>query len=182
MYGMNLMYGHGEGPWPRWMGGPGRMGGFGMGPRAWAGRGGGPMGRHSAGFGSMGGRGMGCGPEGMGHRGGARRYLEPSLLLLLKDKPAHGYELMERVGEIFPRASALPDVSTLYRVLARLEADGAVSSRWEDGEGAGRKVYSLTEQGREVLAAWVATFRDEHQRLGRFLEKYQGRAPEERKD
>lgn len=40
------------------------------------------------------------------------------------------------------------------------------------GEGAGRKVYTLTEQGREVLAAWVATFRDEHQRLGRFLERY----------
>lgn len=173
MYGMNPMCKYGEGPGPHWMGGPGRMGGIGMGPRAWGGRGGGLMG---------GGRGMGCGPEGIGHRGGARRYLEPSLLLLLKDKPAHGYELMERVGEIFPRASALPDVSTLYRVLARLEAEGAVSSRWEDGEGAGRKVYSLTEQGREVLAAWVATFRDEHQRLGRFLEKYKGGAAEDQKD
>lgn len=169
MHGMNAMWRHGEGPGPHGMGGPG-----GMGPRAWAGQGGGPMG----GFGM----GHGCGPEGMGgHRGGARRYLEPSLLLLLKDKPAHGYELMERLGDVFPRSSALPDVSTLYRVLNRLEAEGAVSSRWEDGEGAGRKVYSLTEQGREVLAAWVASFRDEHQRLGRFLDRYRGETAEDEK-
>lgn len=137
----------------------------GPGPRGWASAGGGP-GLH--------GKGRACGPGGMGgRRGGARRYLEPSLLLLLKERPAHGYELMERLGEVFPRASALPDVSTLYRVLTFLEEEGAVSSHWEAGEGAGRRVYSLTEQGAEVLASWAAAFRDEHQRLGRFLSRFE---------
>lgn len=157
MHGMNRACQCAEGPGMHWMAGPR--------PGVWAFAGGGP-GHH--------GRGRACGPEGMGgRRGGARRYLEPSLLLLLKERPAHGYELMERLGEVFPRASALPDVSTLYRVLTFLEEEGAVSSRWEGGEGAGRRVYNLTEQGGEVLASWVAAFRDEHQRLGRFLSRYE---------
>ncbi len=116
-----------------------------------------------------------------GRRGEARRYLEPSLLLLLAEKEAHGYELMERLGEVFPRASALPDVSTLYRMLAALEEEGALASRWEGGEGGGRKVYRLTDQGKELLSAWAAAFRDEHSRLGRFLERF-GRTAESQEE
>src|SRR5207245_2671127 len=40
-----------------------------------------------------------------GERGGRRgvaRYVEASLLVLLAEQPAHGWELSERLGEVFP--------------------------------------------------------------------------------
>jgi PadR family transcriptional regulator PadR len=49
---------------------------------------------------------------------------------------------------------------TLYPVLARLEGDGLVASRWELSErGPGRKYYTLTGRGRhdleELGVAWL---------------------------
>lgn len=45
---------------------------------------------------------------------------------------------------------------TLYPLLARLEADGLIGSRWEPGEGGpGRKYHSLTPTGRRHLDAEV---------------------------
>src|SRR5258707_5983363 len=41
--------------------------------------------------------------EGRWHvRGRVERFLEPALLLLLAERPAHGYELVERVQELIP--------------------------------------------------------------------------------
>ena len=98
------------------------------------------------------------------------RYVEASVLLLLAERPAHGYELNERIREVFPVPEQLPDVSTIYRVLADLEAQGAVHSTWTAGDGGGRKVYELTEVGRDLLSFWAARFQEEQTGLVRFLE------------
>jgi DNA-binding PadR family transcriptional regulator len=69
-----------------------------------------------------------------------------ALLSLLKDAPAHGYELMKRLEERsggMYRASA----GTVYPVLQQLEDEGLVRS--EDVEG--KKTYHLTDAGREEL-------------------------------
>lgn len=111
-----------------------------------------------------------------GQRGGGRgvvRYVEASLLLLLAERPAHGYELNERLREVFPVPEQLPDVSTIYRSLADLEAQGAVHSTWTAGDGGGRKVHELTEQGRDLLSFWTARFREEQTGLVRFLEHFE---------
>ena len=112
-----------------------------------------------------------------GRRGGGRgvvRYVEASLLLLLAERPAHGYELNERLGEVFPVPTQLPDVSTIYRALADLEAQGAVTSTWAAGDGGGRKIHELTEVGRDLLGFWAARFEEEQTGLRRFLERFKG--------
>jgi len=84
-------------------------------------------------------------------RGPGRRFFREgevrlALLSLLRDEPAHGYELMKRLEERsggMYRASA----GTIYPVLQQLEDEGLVRIQEEDG----KKVYHLTESGREEL-------------------------------
>lgn len=106
-------------------------------------------------------------------RGGGRgtaRYVEASLLLMLAERPAHGHELNQRLAEVFPLPDQLPDISTIYRSLADLEAQGAVTSQWAPGDGGGRKVHALTEAGTDLLAFWNQRFKEEQAGLVRFLE------------
>jgi PadR family transcriptional regulator PadR len=78
------------------------------------------------------------------------RMLEPALLLLLHHGPAHGYTLMERLGE-FGLEGLNPSV--VYRVLRDMESRGWVSSTWDEEmtQGPPRRVYNLTAVGDEVL-------------------------------
>jgi PadR family transcriptional regulator PadR len=72
-----------------------------------------------------------------------------SALVLLDEQPTHGYRLLERLAE-----AGHADVTggTLYPLLARLGDKGWTEYRWEhDGSGPGRKVFSVTEAGREHL-------------------------------
>jgi DNA-binding PadR family transcriptional regulator len=93
-----------------------------------------------------------------GHRDrGAAEPARFALLGLLLGKPAHGYDLARR----FAAGSALGDViylgpSHLYALLARLERDGFVAGEVQDGGNLPqRRVYRLTETGREVIEHWI---------------------------
>ena len=57
------------------------------------------------------------------------RFVEPSLLLLLRERPMHGYELIERLP-VVAGPEARVDVGNLYRVLRALEDEGIVRSEW----------------------------------------------------
>lgn len=76
--------------------------------------------------------------------------LGPSLLLLLAERPAHGYELTERLTEMGFSAGG---TSAVYRELKRLEDDGLVAGTWEapPSRGPARKVYGLTPGGKRAL-------------------------------
>jgi DNA-binding PadR family transcriptional regulator len=116
------------------------------------------------------------GARGHGERGGRRgvaRYVEASLLVLLAEQPAHGWELSERLGEVFPLPNSLPDVSTVYRALADLEAQGAVRSELTPGDGGGRKVYELTDAGWDLFAFWETQFKEEQAGLVSLLEHFE---------
>jgi DNA-binding PadR family transcriptional regulator len=78
------------------------------------------------------------------------------LLALLTDGPAHGYDLKRRLEEGF--GSALPPVNAgqIYTTLARLERDGLVEAERVAQDGRpNKRVYELTAQGREAVAAWI---------------------------
>jgi poly-beta-hydroxybutyrate-responsive repressor len=78
-----------------------------------------------------------------------KNFLRPCLLLLLREHPAHGYELSDRLQDL---GFGPEDHGRLYRALRRLEADGQVRSRWTPSEsGPYRRVYELTEVGTDAL-------------------------------
>jgi len=78
--------------------------------------------------------------------------LRPLLLLLVGEDPAHGYGLVDRLGQLGvpPRRA-----NTLYRELHDLEGDGLISSFWDASQtrGPARRIYRLTEAGRCELDA-----------------------------
>ena len=103
------------------------------------------------------------------HHKGHSYFLTPSLLLLLVQNESHGYELVEKLPEA-GLLSSMPDPATVYRVLHKLEEDGAIESRWDtSGAGPARKVYSITPQGEDMLKAWGVTLKKKKQSIEKFL-------------
>ena len=103
------------------------------------------------------------------------RFTEPALLLLLSERPAHGYELVEALERL--TSGERVHMGNLYRVLRTLEREGLVASRWDaDAPGAAKRVYELTDEGRRLLEAWAAALGRARDRIDVFLTRYeQGR-------
>ncbi len=98
-------------------------------------------------------------------------FAQPRLLLELAKKPAHGYELIERLGQ---DNSISPDPGNFYRMLRSLEEEGLVCSTWDTStSGPARRVYELTEQGHEFLQSWVVIIQQTQQSLAQFLSDYE---------
>ncbi|MFN2272776.1 MAG: PadR family transcriptional regulator [Anaerolineae bacterium] len=96
---------------------------------------------------------------------------ESALLLLLHRQPAHGYTLLEQLGE-FGLGEVAP--SAIYRVLRDMEARGWVASTWDDEQTQGppRRVYRITALGDEVLATRVQELDETRNMLDRLVGAY----------
>lgn len=114
--------------------------------------------------------------RGQGHRKRRRgrrgvRMLEPALLLLLHYGPAHGYTLLEQLGEF-----GLGDLnsSAIYRMLRDMEEKGWVTSTWdeEQAQGPPRRVYHLTALGDEVLVLWTQDLVESREKINYLLGAY----------
>jgi len=119
------------GPGAQWFAGPG-------GPGMWGG---------AARWGRGGGR-----PWGRARRGDIRG----AVLVLLNERPMHGYEI---IGELAQRTDGLwrPSPGSIYPTLQLLEDEGLVALHVDDGSG--KKRYALTEEGArsaEALASGPA--------------------------
>lgn len=98
-------------------------------------------------------------PFGSGHgfgRRAGRGDIRAAILALLAEQPMHGYqiiqELTERTGGVWR-----PSPGSVYPTLQQLEDEEVVR---QTSEGAGKRVYELTEAGREQAASaptpWTA--------------------------
>jgi len=121
------------------------------------------------------------GPRSRRHHGGrwrvfarVERFTEPALLLLLREKPAHGYDLLERLPELTGETRV--EMGNLYRLLRALEEEGVVSSEWDAGSpGPAKRRYALTEHGLRLLEHWVDALRRSQERTQGFLDRYEER-------
>jgi DNA-binding PadR family transcriptional regulator len=75
-----------------------------------------------------------------------RGHLKYVILDLLKDKPAHGYEIMRALEERF-HGFYSPSAGSVYPTLQLLEDMGYVKSSNQDG----KKVYTITAEGLNFL-------------------------------
>ena len=110
--------------------------------------------------------------EGWRVRARVERFGEPALLLLLREAPTHGYELIERLSELLPDERI--DMGNLYRVLRALEEQGVVRSEWDaDAPGPAKRIYELTDEGRELLERWAEALRTAQGNVAAFLARYE---------
>ncbi len=87
-------------------------------------------------------------------RARVERLGEPALLLLVSRGTTHGYELLERLPDLVGEERV--DVGNVYRALRALEDDGLVVSEWKaDLPGPAKRSYTLTNEGRALLAEWL---------------------------
>jgi PadR family transcriptional regulator PadR len=101
------------------------------------------------------------------------RLLQPFILLVLKGKESHGYELIEKISE-FRFHDSPPDVGAIYRNLRSMEKEGWVKSKWDTkGAGPAKRIYRITPQGEEILHGWAVTVRKRKEALNQFLKLYQ---------
>ncbi|MFA6670670.1 MAG: helix-turn-helix transcriptional regulator [Bacillota bacterium] len=99
------------------------------------------------------------------------RFIRPCMLLLLYEKPAHGYELMESLKEFGFEDGADPGL--VYRNLRKMEKEGWVESEWETGgAGPAKRLYRVTEEGIELIHEWSQHIRGNIEKLSYFLERY----------
>ena len=130
---------------------------LGLGMRAFA--------RHHGGWGGppWGKKGQwGAGPSG-GHHGG-RRFgrgdLKYVILDLLQDGPRHGYDIIRALEERF-HGFYTPSAGSVYPALQLLEDQGYVTSSQQDG----KRVYTITEEGRAFLKERADTVEDVRARM-----------------
>jgi poly-beta-hydroxybutyrate-responsive repressor len=100
-----------------------------------------------------------------------RNFLRPCVLLLLREAPAHGYDLLERLRAF---GFSGTDPGGLYRALRALEQERLVRSTWErSGSGPDRRIYDLTRAGMAELHEHVGALAETRRVLDRLLSRYE---------
>jgi PadR family transcriptional regulator len=84
-------------------------------------------------------------------------HLDLLVMSVLAAGPQHGYAVIEQLRTRSGDAFDLPE-GTVYPVLHRLEGAGLLESEWSEQSGRRRRIYRLSEKGREALteerSAW----------------------------
>ncbi len=101
------------------------------------------------------------------------RFLRPFLLLLLREREGHGYELIDRMREMGLEYS-IQDAGYVYRTLRSMETKGLITSKWEtENPGPAKRVYAITPAGIGMLHEWAQTLENLKVSLEAFLEIYE---------
>ncbi|OEJ27434.1 PadR family transcriptional regulator [Streptomyces agglomeratus] len=84
------------------------------------------------------------------------------LLALLARGPAHGYELKQGLEQLLGAAYPQPNVGQIYVTLGRLEKSGLIEGEEiAQSNRPNKKIYRLTDAGREALHVWFEDPTDE---------------------
>lgn len=104
-----------------------------------------------------------------------QRYMQPSLLMALRDGPNYGYPLISTISEYgFLRGDAPPGM--VYRHLRQMDEDGLVTSSWDaEGDGPAKRIYAITAEGEEVLEMWIHHMEQQREKLDNFIALYRQR-------
>ena len=134
-------------------------------------------GRHDW-FGDAGFAAFAFGPgRGRGPRRGGRMFdqgdLKLVILQLLEEKPRHGYDIIKALEEKSGGGYS-PSPGTVYPTLSLLEEMDYAKATLEES---GKKVYSITDEGKKYLAENRATVDDVLERLVQFGESLFGGRP-----
>ncbi len=109
-----------------------------------------------------------------GHGALPKNFMRPCLLLLIREQPSHGYDLLVRLDELGFRRN---DPGGLYRTLRAMEQEGLVRSTWELSEaGPSRRTYRLTDEGADWVHIWAGSLRETKRVVDLFLDRYEALA------
>jgi PadR family transcriptional regulator PadR len=101
------------------------------------------------------------------------RLLEICLLLLLFENEGYGYGLIEQLSDYGFTGEDL-NIGSLYRTLRKLEDQDLVSSVWKEAnQGPKRRVYTITDRGKEELHNWLPVLKERKARIEQVIATYE---------
>lgn len=86
------------------------------------------------------------------------RLSQPTILTILaaNNCPMHGYIIVQQAAKSPMFGGRKPDATGIYRALKRMEEAELVHSWWETPEeGSAKRLFELTDKGRECLRRWI---------------------------
>lgn len=115
--------------------------------------------------------------RGNGHKQRRQRsgktFLQPCLLLCLSDEDQHGYDLYNSLEKIIPDIEEY-DSTIIYRLLREMEADGFIASyEGEVSRGPRRRIYKITNTGKQQLSEWTEQLKHRREEIDSFLNLFQ---------
>ena len=87
-----------------------------------------------------------------------KSFLDMLILRLVEAEPTWGYDIMKETESTY---QVKLRHGALYPMLKQLEAKGFVKSRKELKKGRVRKIYEITKQGKQALAAYYDSLKDQ---------------------
>lgn len=102
-----------------------------------------------------------------------KNWLEPVVLVSLREQESYGYELMQRLTRFGVETT---NPGTLYRTLRKMERQGWCTSKWEIPKGGpARRRYSVTIAGEAYLDLWVKALEQYQQSVNSLFKLYTGK-------
>lgn len=98
----------------------------------------------------------------------AKSQLDTMVLATLNGSPAHGYAIIEELRQRSQGVFDLPE-GTVYPSLHRMERSGLLVSEWAEVAGRRRRVYRLTDRGRQALVEHRSYWRTHVRAVARVL-------------
>ena len=86
------------------------------------------------------------------------KFIQPSILIELAGEDLHGFLILEKLKESNCIDYSGIDPAGLYRMLKKMEKAELLTSVWDtEGSALPRRIYSITELGRQCLSNWEKT-------------------------
>jgi DNA-binding PadR family transcriptional regulator len=98
-----------------------------------------------------------------------RGLLRYRVLGLINERPLHGYEIMKHFQDEF-NGLYQPSPGSIYPILQSFDEQGHVNAEEIDG----KKVYSITPQGKAFLNTLDSKFQERSEHLDTFINKRRG--------
>ncbi|PMQ01984.1 MAG: PadR family transcriptional regulator [Dictyoglomus sp. NZ13-RE01] len=100
-------------------------------------------------------------------------WLRMWILTCLGEGELHGYEIINRISEVFPGiiSSGISGMGRGYKILRELELEGLVVSKWDvEEKGPAKRVYRLTPKGLEAKEESIKYIMELKEYIEKFLE------------
>ncbi len=106
--------------------------------------------------------------------GGLGWWLSAFALLLIAERPRHGYEIAAELRKIGFPIMGIGHMGTVYRTLSSLEASGFIIPEWDTSVSPPRKVYRITPVGMEYLRGIEVEIESMRTLMDEFVKRYRG--------
>ncbi|MGM0405453.1 MAG: PadR family transcriptional regulator [Thermoplasmatota archaeon] len=102
-----------------------------------------------------------------------RRWVQFLILRVVCEKPMHGYGVIKRIEELSEGRHVIKS-GTMYTTLRRMEKKGLLKSSWEESDsGPDKRVYSITQEGREHLKGWLEMIKERKRMMEKMTSFYE---------